>query len=196
MKSRVDCFFMKPLSVAKESLRRFTHVNSNVCNEINGTHAISVVLGATKWDLDINGCGDVPSEEMMKDHRWPSACSCGYVFKENDQWEHALQRFFQPSDGGELETLEDARVGAMWHADWLGDDHMGPDGHCLVVRTPGGDWCIDGLSTNGDGWVRKGRAPKVTVKPAVLIAPTKGVDGDIISPGYQGQLLDGVLIEF
>lgn len=82
-------------------------------------------------------------------------------------------------------TLSEAPVGAMWTADWY--DFKGPDGHCLVVRTPGGDWIVDGPSMNNDGsrgnpWQRSGEIPKVTANPSIHI------------PGkYHGWLREGFL---
>lgn len=59
--------------------------------------------------------------------------------------------------------------GAMWFADWY--QRKGPDGHHLIVRTPGGDWHVDGFASNctrkGDWdhycWVRHGEPPNITV---------------------------------
>ena len=66
-------------------------------------------------------------------------------------------------------AVEDLAPGAMYFADWY--QRKGPDGHHLIVRTPGGLWHVDGRASNctrkGDDlhrcWVRHGEAPNVTV---------------------------------
>ena len=94
------------------------------------------------------------------------------------------------------EVVEPAPVGAMWDADWFrGEKHQSglaydrnPDGVVLCVRTPGGDWVIDGPSfTNRvetGSWSRTGTIPNVTATPSIHI------------PGkYHGWLRDGYLVE-
>lgn len=74
-------------------------------------------------------------------------------------------------DTGEEKVLRDFGPGVMWYADWLNDFHVGPDGRCLVVRTPGGDWVIDSRASNctlpedkgHQCWIRHGPAPEITV---------------------------------
>lgn len=74
-------------------------------------------------------------------------------------------------DTGEEKVLRDFGPGAMWFAPWLNDFHAGPDGQCLVVKTPGGDWLVDSRASNctmpqdGDHkcWIRHGTAPEITV---------------------------------
>jgi hypothetical protein len=56
----------------------------------------------------------------------------------------------------------------MWYADWMPARWTGADGKCLMVRTPDGDWAIDGPSGQGRKWVRVGVPPCVTVTPPVL----------------------------
>lgn len=59
--------------------------------------------------------------------------------------------------------------GAMYFADWY--SHKGPDGHHLIVVTPGGLWQVDTRANNctrpDDNehrcWVRHGEPPNVTV---------------------------------
>src|SRR5690349_19716063 len=54
----------------------------------------------------------------------------------------------------------------------------------LVLRLPDGtDWLIDGLSTNGGGWIVTGEPPNITASPSIQ------------SPGYHGYLQNGVLTD-
>jgi hypothetical protein len=117
------------------------------------------------------------------DLRWPPACACGYVFRAADEWQVFVDWVYQ-SAGEEL-PLRDWGLGAMWDAPWFSGEgrYVGPDGRCLVVRTPGGDWPIDLLSTESGGrWTRTGEPPKVTVTPSIIIG------------NYHGWLRDGALV--
>lgn len=87
-----------------------------------------------------------------------------------------------------------APPGAMWDASWLTGLSVcgarpfgGPDGRTFIVRTPGGDWVIDGPSFRdgepvGLGWTRTGEPPRITVTPSIVL------------PGYHAWLRDGSLI--
>lgn len=83
----------------------------------------------------------------------------------------AQERLWKRVDTGEERMLRDFPAGAMWFADWLEDFHVGPDGRCLVVKTPGGDWVIDSRASNctlpndkeHKCWIRHGTAPDITV---------------------------------
>jgi hypothetical protein len=71
--------------------------------------------------------------------------------------------------GDKVLTQGDLPVGAMWYADWY--KRKGPDGHCLIVKTPGGIWSVDGRASNctlpHDNehccWVRHGSPPNINV---------------------------------
>lgn len=59
------------------------------------------------------------------------------------------EKLYRRSDTGELVSLADAPIGAMWDASWMASEvRTGPDGITLVVRTPGGDWCVDAECNN------------------------------------------------
>lgn len=93
------------------------------------------------------------------------------------------------------EEIPQAPVGAMWDCDWYrGAKHengtqydRNPDGLILAVRTPGGDWVIDGPSFSDRKetgmWTRSGTAPNITATPSILM------------PKYHGWLRDGYLVE-
>ncbi|HZF19523.1 MAG TPA: hypothetical protein VE008_07430 [Burkholderiales bacterium] len=112
------------------------------------------------------------------DPRWPAQCACGYTFAESDAWQCNPSTLYRRADTGELMLLGRAPVGAMWNADWMADGG-GPwrvvDGICLCVRTPGGEWCVDGPAWSDGkmqaerGWTRSGAVPDVTANPSILI---------------------------
>lgn len=119
------------------------------------------------------------------DPRWPVACEfCGHLFSERDERLLFFRRVYRDESGHEL-ILDEAPLGAMWDAWWLGAEFRGRDGCHLAVLTPGGPWTVDGRSpVTRLHWARIGTPPKVTVKPSLFV------------PGrYHGWLEDGVLYE-
>jgi hypothetical protein len=139
----------------------------------------------------------VPLEE--KDHPlWPKKCDCGYVFQEDDPWQMFSNSLYENKEMGLVCTLRDAPPGAMWNSWWMADRRqgknptgepgkfVGADGKCLTVKTPDGDWMVDGPANNGSGWTRSGEWPNVTATPSIFMrAPT----------GYHGFLTDGYLVK-
>lgn len=178
--SKIECFFLEPIEKAQESLRRYA--SGSACPGKPYYHSTSVTIGVIDWD---QADGGLSADDFdHSDARWPTHCGCGYQFTDSDKWQHGRTRLHSRSDGGGDTTLHDAAVGAMWDADWLPDSRRGSDGVALVVRTPDGDWQIDGPSSNGgDGWKRTGRIPDVTARPSILM------------PNYHGWLTSGSLIE-
>lgn len=49
-----------------------------------------------------------------------------------------------------------------------------------VVCPSGSDWCVDQVSTNGEGWKVTGSPPEITCAPSILV------------PGYHGFLQKGI----
>jgi len=144
------------------------------------------------------------------DPRWPRRCACGYEFTDKDYRVASWKNFWKRTDTGEIIEMRNAPPGAMWFADWMVDGHLqyqsdkdrrnrGPDGRCLVVRTPGGDWMIDGQCSNCDRkgdhehkcWVRHGEAPNITVDKNGLTCGAGG--GSILKGSYHAMLQNGVL---
>lgn len=111
---------------------------------------------------------------------------------------------YKRNDNGEEMFWDDAPVGAIIRATWLEGVHgmCGIDGKSYVVKTPGGDWCIDNRASNcglpDDNihkcWCRHGEAPNFTVNK----------DGNTCSAGagsiqfgdkYHGFLRNGMLTD-
>lgn len=183
--TRIRCFLLEPTQMAEHSLRRFTFGSSQTCSGGIWGHDANAVLGAIAFPGDLNG--DHTRSHPKDDPRWPTEClACGYRFTPEDEYQVSIHRYFRRSDNGDMALLSRPPIGAMWWADWLigtGMAKNSPDGRVLIVQTPGGQWCVDGDSTNGPGWSRIGEPPHVTVKPSILF------------DGYHGWLTDGWLIE-
>lgn len=185
MGSTIKCFFLEPLDQAREDLRRFTYGETNqpTCPGVDAWgHDAKVVLGTVPYPMGQGAMmGEGADNFPHEDPRWPKVCSkCDYEFKPEDQWQHNLDRLFKTEAFQLWVTLESAPVGAMWDASWY--DSKGPDGRCLVVKTPGGEWVIDGPKP----WMRTGEPPNITVSPSILFYG---------STPYHGFLVDGVLKE-
>lgn len=110
-------------------------------------HNLSVVLERITA-AEYPTSGDDPVHFPHTDHRWPLACACGYVFRDVDYWQVNYDRLHHGAPDGQLYSLRTAPVGAMWDAQWMSNFWKGPDGICLVVKTPGGDWTVDGEASN------------------------------------------------
>lgn len=177
---RIQCFFLEPSDQAEITLRRFTFTGPGVdCPKQSYGHDASAVIGIEPYALRL-ALQDVDGEYTYgdrQDARWPLNCSaCGYAFQPADEWQRGSTRLYKRSDTGALVTIRAAPVGAMWFADWMQQGataplYRGPDGHCLVLKTPDGDWCMDGPASNGDpakpGWVRSGSPPLVVAMPSI-----------------------------
>jgi hypothetical protein len=183
--AEIQCFWLEPTDTERVWLRRFTWSEAGRCPQ-------------AEYDLGHDAMallGDFPSStDVAIDHadpRWPAACVCGYVFTPDDEWETHDRTLYRRADTGELHTLwsGDAPVGAMWNAAYLTPKHAGPDGMCLMVRTPGGDWGMDMPSTQGRPWDRTGTPPNITANPSILIYGANN------QPAYHGWLRSGKLIE-
>lgn len=189
---RIQCFFLTPTERALESLRRWRSGDGVNCPVPgNYYHNAYNAIGIVPWSEDHDGHHDDGFDHA--DPRWPTVCPCGgYTFTPDDNWQHCRNRLFARSDGGRDTTIGDAPVGAMWYADWMPEDYRGPDGHTLVVKTPGGDWMPDQKVGNPPKpWTRTGTPPVVTAQPSIGIY--EGRDKKRFR--YHGWLRDGWLVE-
>ncbi len=189
----IQCFWCTPLELAEESLRRYR--GSGKCPGQYGYHNASVLIGEVPYPAsDYNGQGG-PNFDRA-DPRWPEKCDyCDYVFEEKDEWQHNLERIYceatldgQLVPGGRRFGLRNAPWGAMWDARWHWE--KGPDGRCIYVQTPCGEWCIDSrCNKSHKPWQRSGTPPRITARPSILIG------GSTPERQYHGWLTEGVLKE-
>lgn len=180
MSARVRCFWLEVSDQIEMSLRRFAWSREGLFCAKSGTggHDASVDIGrdAVSAVTDVHG-----DNWPHADPRWPKQCACGYEFADTDEWQFNPNVLYRRGDTGELVVLGSAPAGAMWNAYWLRDVKRfkaRPDGMILMVRTPGGDWCVDGPSSNGNGWERTGSpigaAPDVDVNPSIIAGKYHG----------------------
>ena len=208
--ARIRCFLLEPTDRVRVKLRRYSH--SNVGDECPldpgkySYHTVALPFCEEEAERDEEGYITNGTKSVLPhdDPRWPKTCDCGYVFAESDKWQRFVELIYRRADTGEEMTLRDAPAGAMWYASWLDQFHVPQDAHNLVVKTPGGDWAIDGPANNCSMkedvkqekhhcWVRTGTPPDVT---AGKDGPTCGAGAGSIQAGsYHGFLREGWLVE-
>lgn len=212
-KARVQCFFLAEVVPAR--FRVSLRVYGGACAKRGGKihEAADLLLG----DMDSE-----PASPADDDPRWPSKCRhCGEAF---EGWRvQSAEHLYTRSDTKAILTIREAPDGAMWWAPWYADhdDYRGPDGRCLVVRTPGGrDWIVDSVASNCDlpcgvckvarnkhgksdhqyvpvrphkCWVRSGEPPKVTAGKGKPGESCTAGAGSILTELWHGHLRNGVL---
>lgn len=134
-------------------LRRYTKHDEKPCGRSPFGHRASVDLDgehdALYSDADEKIMAYIDPTPYRELEDWPKQCEdCDYVFTTDDEWHVAQESVYVRRDTGERMTLRHAPIGAMWDAKWMGEWRRGPDGICLTVRTPGGDWDVDGRAHN------------------------------------------------
>jgi hypothetical protein len=112
-------------------------------------------------------------------------------------------RVWLREDTGErADNLNAFGPGAMYLATWYPESYWKNGEAPLHVRTPGGDWNIDGRASNctmpDDDvhacWPRQGTVPHVTVSKSFGNTCSAG-GGSIAQPEYHGFLREGFLIK-
>jgi hypothetical protein len=186
---RIRCFVLIPTPRGRRALRRYVSVDSDKCPVTGWYHDAETVLDDFDFPIENNLDGDMTQPWSKDDPNWPVACKCGRKFNASDEYQHAMLRLYKRSDNGVLLRLQEAPVGAMWNADWLPQNYRGPDGWCLVVNTPGGQWAVDGPpeGQRTGCWQRTGTPPDVTATPSILIRNPDGTER------YHGWLRNGWL---
>ncbi len=198
--NRIACFFLEPAQKFQRSLQRFAW--DKHCSGRYSFHNAAVVIDrvAAVMVPMTNGCypGEFPSSDLplgRQDPRWPVKCdSCDYRFVPEDQWQQDQTLIYRRVDTGEEMTINAAPAGAMWYQD---SEHFpsGPDGHRLMVRTPGGDWDVDSRASNCTlpddtehrCWVRHGDPRQPTTVTVDKNGRTcRAGAGSIIAGSYHG----------
>jgi hypothetical protein len=185
----IQCFWLEETDAVARFLRRYSRAND--CPG-HGYHN-----AMTRIEDDVARAGEMIDltpgrsvDAFVADDRWPSKCEhCARPFIVDEEWQVFSERIYRRADNGELVTLRDVPPGAMWNAWWIGhrSEMPKPDEIRLMVKTPDGDWYVDGKASNGPGWTRTGdpRANPSTVTATPSIAMQK----------YHGWLRDGRLVD-
>jgi hypothetical protein len=221
----IKVFYLERTNMVRQMLRRY-HSGAGECGHMNnyGYHNNVVVLSDVEvpemppkenpeWSGDrdyhpletntsiVDDDGKIGGVIDANDPRWPTHCLCGHKFDDSVGKQYFPQRLYRRVDTGELYTLRDAPVGAMWLTDYSG--FAGPDGKCLHVRLPGKhDWMVDSRASNCTKpddkehrcWVRHGdpKTGNVHVDKNGLTCDAGA--GSIVVPGFHGFLHNGHIV--
>lgn len=183
-KSSIRCFLVEPTTRYRVNLRRY---NKDLKCPANGwCHNTDVFIGTREVPGEHPPIGDTFPHD---DPRWPQKCDfCDYRFVETDEWQENHDCLWVAPDGKTYTLISPDQMtndkafaappGAMWRATWLEPScGVGPDGRSYVVRTPDGDWHIDGgygTAPRNGVWTRIGDAPNFTVTPSIMLGKYHG----------------------
>lgn len=191
--SEIKCFMVEETGEVMIELRRFTFGDRKQCPRSSCGHDASVQIGKAQAQKDNKGCYlCLPVDKT--DERFPKTCTCGYEFQDEDEWQCNQQEIYRNIETGEEHVGPTHRlpVGAMWYIDreWPWYYPSPTDGRVLAMRTPGGEWVIDGRANNGPqnaaGWSRTGVPPLVVARPSIQAGAYHGWlgGGSGDRPGY------------
>jgi hypothetical protein len=201
--SRIKCFWLEALDECRYWLRTYESVEGSKCPVTGSYHNGMTALPDGKMERyedrgrSLIRCIDEPKDFHNSDY--PSKCDCGFEFTANAYCHVFHRQLFLRTDTGEKMTAEDAPVGAMWDAWYYPKAYRGSDGISLMVKTPGGEWCVDARCSNctlpDDNehkcWVRHGSPPDITVDKNGKTCSAGA--GSIAQPRYHGFLRNGYL---
>lgn len=171
MSERFKVFFCEPTGRSVRSMRRYSSSSAD-CPGMQGMHSYHnahapldiVEHGATRSGDYVPSWVTKNSPEIMARPDWPTKCkACDYVFTPEDEFQVFAVTEYRRADTGELLAKNNLPVGSVIDAWWM--ERPGPDGRCLAVETPAGQWIIDSRASNctlkDDDvhrcWVRHGR---------------------------------------
>jgi hypothetical protein len=145
-------FWLDPTDKVILQIRRYTMSDSKPCQNTPYGHSASIDLDDESDAIIDEKTGEhkiIDAKQYRIDDERLRKCEyCDYVFTDDDAWSVWQEPVMVRRDTNERMTLRTAPIGAMWDAKWMGEFHRGPDGICLTVRTPGGDWDVDGRANN------------------------------------------------
>jgi hypothetical protein len=201
--NRIKCFWLDALEEMRYYLRTYETEEDKNCPLTGSFHNATVFLcdGPAEY-YERSGhkairCIDEPDDPPLVSY--PTTCNCGFLFSQHAQRHVYHRQLFQRKDTNEKMTVEDAPAGAMWNAWFYGKYWQGEDGMSLMVKTPGGEWCVDGHASNCTKpddevhkcWCRHGIPPEITVDKVGNTCNAGA--GSIAQKTYHGFLRNGYL---
>lgn len=195
----IQCFWLEETMRARRSLRRYG--SGDNCPLPRGYHNAHTIIDEVDFTIrPLRDSGYLTSDyagaekpELFPDEdpRWPTHCACGARFEPGDRRQVFMDTLYRRIDNADVFALSEAEPGALWDAWWYGKSGFDanpnrPDSLHVMCRTPGGDWYVDGRSSQGRFWTRSGdpreKPPTITASPS------------IIAQSYHGWLRNGMLV--
>jgi hypothetical protein len=203
-------YWLEPTDRVQLSLRRHTHWDE--LRPDHPYHSASMPIGEIPatyetHDSEHRTLATVSPEHQAprEDPRWPTSCDCGYVFTNDDEWQHFQDLLYRRIDTGAETPLRDASPGGSWDAWWMPPAFRAnsPDGLYLMVILPNGrHWAVDSEASNctrkGEPhqcWVRHGNPRDCQLTVDKNGDTCAAGAGSIQAGDYHGFLRDGVLTE-
>lgn len=226
----IRCFLIESTDEEYESIIKMEDAKEGQPFCVNGSQyhrtekviARAMLVGPDKnysreWQLDWE-----KRQELAKEIKYCTQCG-QFEFTDAATVSGAKGRSWVRTDTGErADRISAFGPGAMWFATWYNrrmtaepaencvekDAYMHPgfdgffDNPPLMVRTPGGDWCVDSRANNctlkDDNthkcWPRRGEAPLIDVNKDY--GPTcHAGSGSIVCGSYHGFLRNGFLVK-
>jgi hypothetical protein len=195
----IKVFFLVPTNKYRRYLRRYKH--SSAADPADHYHnAWKLIDTLEQAEQPCSG-----NDKAFYGHpAWPVQCEkCNYIFTPEDEWQVFYDQVYKRFDNESEEyTLRTAPAGACWDAHWLHRIYKRPDGRVLMVKTPGGDWNIDGNASNctrkgeiHECWVRHGKPEDGTLHVDKNGNTCAAGGGSILMDGYHGFLHNGHLVQ-
>jgi hypothetical protein len=100
MGSRIECFWLDPVAMARSELRRYENADykappSCPANRMSH-HDTTAYLEDVPYPLDAENGGYGRDDVPHDDPRWPRVCeTCGYAFRDTDYWQHNVTRLYR-----------------------------------------------------------------------------------------------------
>lgn len=167
----VECFLLVEGEEAERSLRRY-NPDGNCPN--GGIHNTSIPIGRHALVKDNEGALWIDPDSYLTHPGWPTHCSCGYEFVEDDYRRIEQDPIYVAADGRGEWTLSQAPPGAIWVAWWMPQDGWGVNGGtgpAYVIKLPNGHEFTPGMQATNcdrkgedhDCWCVHGEAPALTI---------------------------------
>jgi hypothetical protein len=209
----VKCFMIERTGQMKRWLRRYVLQLEGETTEQydalrkcdvpgnHGYHQTFVELDVIEEKVEADGCVHDTGENVPHDDpRWKNVCACGFVFRDEDNWQIFVDSLYTRKDTGDVFRLRDAPPGAMWYGDWLPKNMYWDnkeDDNLFVMLPDHTDWCIDSRCNNcalpddrtHRCWGRSGTPPNISAGKIGATCPAGG--GSVKTPRFHGFLTNG-----
>ncbi|HXU02355.1 MAG TPA: hypothetical protein VN903_15420 [Polyangia bacterium] len=179
----IPCFSVEPSEEAVRELRRYARTSDGWTCE-GGYHSVSVRLPGTfpvAWsepdpEDGFRSLAALDPASYDGETPWPTHCTCGYEFRQEDHWQLNQHQLYVATDGpmvGQRWPQNELPPGAIWTAWWMHSQWAGINGTdtVLMVKLPSGQEFLPGMEATNctrkgedhDCWCVHGEVPNLTI---------------------------------